>query len=107
MQRELYIQFDNGKMAIHLDAFFPCSRRRLKRLMQLIVKDWEHADERMDELREYLRYRLEECRYLKGLAERGAGGADTRRVVRLRNEVLKFEGLLECVEVRGGLQKAV
>lgn len=98
MQRDLYIQFDDGSMAIHLDVFFPCSDRRLKKLMGLIMRDWEHADERMGELREYLKCRMEECRYRKGQAEQGSKGTDTREIVRLWKEVQRFEGLLDCME---------
>ena len=90
MQSDLHIRFNDGEMMVHLDTFLPCSKGQLKRLMRLVMRDWEHADERLGELEEY--------RYLMGLAERGAKGADTRRVVRLRNEVLRFEELLECAK---------
>lgn len=98
MQSDLHIRFNDGEMMVHLDTFLPCSKGQLKRLMRLVMRDWEHADERLGELQEYLKRRLEEYRYLMGLAERGAKGADTQRVVRLRNEVLRFEELLECAK---------
>ena len=41
MQSDLHIRFNDGEMMVHLDTFLPCSKGQLKRLMRLVMRDWE------------------------------------------------------------------
>jgi hypothetical protein len=60
MNEDLYITFNNGrgKMIIHMDAFFPCRVKFFKSLLNIINEDYRHEDELLNQLREYLKYRI-------------------------------------------------
>lgn len=55
---DLNIKYDNGRMTIHLDAFFPTSQARLKKLMKVIDLDWEHKEDHFKQLQEHFNEQL-------------------------------------------------
>lgn len=42
---DIQIKYDNGQMNIHMDAFFPTSQARLKKLLKIVDLDFEHRND--------------------------------------------------------------
>lgn len=60
VMEDLHIQYDNGRMVIHLDNFFPTSQARLKKLIKIIHLDWQHSDRLIERLKVYFQERISE-----------------------------------------------
>lgn len=56
---DLKIKYDNGQMTIHMDAFFPTSQVRLKKLLKVIDLDFSHRDEHINTLSDYFNEKVE------------------------------------------------
>ena len=57
-QGVLSIRWDTGHMDILLDAFFPCSMDKFKKLLKVIDLDWEHADTLKETLKVYFQEQI-------------------------------------------------
>ena len=60
VMEDLYIQYDTGRMVIHLNNFFPTSQARLKKLVKIIRLDWRHYDELIEKLNVYFQEKIPE-----------------------------------------------
>ncbi len=58
---ELYIKYGLGKMMIHMDNFFPTTKKNMKKLLSIISLDWEHENELREKLKVYFQEKIEEC----------------------------------------------
>ena len=56
---DLKIKYDNGEMNINMDAFFPTSQVRLKKLLKVIDLDFSHRDEHINTLNDYFNEKVE------------------------------------------------
>lgn len=54
----LAINYPNGHMIIQMDEFFPTTKGKLKKLLQIVEKDWDHRDFLYDHCLAYLRNKL-------------------------------------------------
>lgn len=50
---DLQIKYDNGQMTIHMDAFFPTSQARLKKLLKVIDLDHTNKENHIQMLETY------------------------------------------------------
>ena len=57
---DIQIKYDNGQMNIHMDAFFPTSQARLKKLLKVIELDYDHRDEHFNTLDAYFTSKIDE-----------------------------------------------
>ena len=55
----LKIKYDNGEMNINMNAFFPTSQVRLKKLLKVIDLDFSHRDEHINTLNDYFNEKVE------------------------------------------------
>lgn len=59
MENILRVKWDTGGAQIDLDAFFPCTQKQFRDLMNKLVKmDWEHQDELRETLKVYFQERV-------------------------------------------------
>lgn len=56
---ELNITTPGGHMVIHLDRFFPCSQKDLKKLLKVVSIDWEHAEEHIKHIETHVQKRID------------------------------------------------
>lgn len=57
---DIQIKYDNGQMNIHMDAFFPTSQARLKKLLKVVDLDFEHRDEIIQTMQQFFQDKVEE-----------------------------------------------
>ena len=50
---DIQIKYDNGQMNIRMDAFFPTSQARLKKLLKVVDLDFEHKEEIMQTMQQF------------------------------------------------------
>ena len=60
----LHIRWETGYMTIVLDAFFPCSMEKLKKLLKVVELDWEHRNDLIEKLKVHFQERKAECETL-------------------------------------------
>lgn len=51
---QLHIKWDTGNMTINCEAFFPATQNKLNVLMKTIDLDWEHKDEILHQMLQFL-----------------------------------------------------
>jgi hypothetical protein len=56
----LAINYPNGHMIVQMDEFFPTTKGKLKKLLQIVEKDWDNRDFLYDHCLAYLRNKLSE-----------------------------------------------
>lgn len=61
MMSVLYIKWDTGYMNIVMDAFFPCSMAKFKKLLKVIDLDWQHKEELIETLKNYFQNQIPLC----------------------------------------------
>lgn len=89
VMEDLYIQYDTGRMVIHLNNFFPTSQARLKKLVKIIRLDWRHYDDLIEKLKVYFQDKIPESEadfqtYGKKYMDFKQRAADTERMVKSR-----------------------
>lgn len=57
---DIQIKYDNGQMNIHMDAFFPTSQARLKKLLKVVDLDFEHRDEIIQTMQQFFQGKVKE-----------------------------------------------
>lgn len=57
---DIQIKYDNGQMNIHMDAFFPTSQARLKKLLKVVDLDFEHRDEIIQTMQQFFQDKVTE-----------------------------------------------
>ena len=57
----LHIKWATGEMTIILDTFFPTSQNRIKKLIKIIMLDWQNQDNLIAQLIAYLRSKRNDC----------------------------------------------
>ena len=50
---DIQIKYDNGQMNIRMNAFFPTSQARLKKLLKVVDLDFEHREEIMQTMQQF------------------------------------------------------
>lgn len=102
---DLQIKYDNGQMNIHMDAFFPTSQARLKKLLKVVDLDFEHKENHIQLMETYFNeqmQKLEEQRKssAKLHLEYRQKAADTQTMVESRKKPngvsLTKEELADC-----------
>lgn len=59
---ELHIEYDSGYMDIHLDAFFPTSQARLRKLLKVVKLDQRHYEGLIETMRAYFQKEQAICK---------------------------------------------
>ncbi|WP_425755394.1 hypothetical protein ACPW7J_12975 [Ihubacter sp. rT4E-8] len=57
---DIQIKYDNGQMNIRMDAFFPTSQARLKKLLKVVDLDFEHREEIMQTMQQFFQDKVNE-----------------------------------------------
>lgn len=57
---DIQIKYDNGQMNIRMDAFFPTSQARLKKLLNVVDLDFEHREEIMHTMQQFFQEKVNE-----------------------------------------------
>ena len=57
---DIQIKYDNGQMNIHMNAFFPISQARLKKLLKVVDLDFEHRDEIIQTMQQFFQGKVKE-----------------------------------------------
>lgn len=57
---DIQIKYDNGQMNIRMDAFFPTSQARLKKLLKVVDLDFEHKEEIMQTMQQFFQDKVNE-----------------------------------------------
>lgn len=57
---DIQIKYDNGQMNIRMDAFFPTSQARLKKLLKVVDLDFEHRKEIMQTMQQFFQDKVNE-----------------------------------------------
>ena len=57
---DIQIKYDNGQMNIRMDAFFPTSQARLKKLLKVVDLDFEHSEEIMQTMQQFFQDKVNE-----------------------------------------------
>ena len=57
---DIQIKYDNGQMNIRMDAFFPTSQARLKKLLNVVDLDFEHREEIMQTMQQFFQDKVNE-----------------------------------------------
>lgn len=57
---DIQIKYNNGQMNIHMDAFFPTSQARLKKLLKVVDLDLEHRDEIIQTMQQFFQDKVKE-----------------------------------------------
>ena len=86
---DIQIKYDNGQMNIRMDAFFPTSQARLKKLLNVVDLDFEHREEIMQTMQQFFQDKaneLEERRISSGkkAVEYKQKVADTTSIIESR-----------------------
>lgn len=102
---DLQIKYDNGQMTIHMDAFFPASQARLKKLLKVVDLDHTNKENHIQMMETYFNeqmLKLEEERksFAKLHLEYRQKAADTQTMVESRKKPngvsLTKEELADC-----------
>ena len=56
-----YKQYGKGSMEIYLDAFFPTSKEKFKKLLKIVDMDCDNSAEIRETLKNYLQKKIPEC----------------------------------------------
>lgn len=62
---DIQIKYDNGQMNIRMDAFFPTSQARLKKLLKVVDLDFEHREEIMQTMQQFFQDKVNELADIK------------------------------------------
>ena len=86
---DIQIKYDNGQMNIRMDAFFPTSQARLKKLLKVVDLDFEHREEIIQTMQQFFQDKaneLEEKRISSGkkAVEYRQKVADTTAIIESR-----------------------
>ena len=89
---DIQIKYDNGQMNIRMDAFFPTSQARLKKLLNVVDLDFEHREEIMQTMQQFFQDKvneLEERRISSGkkAVEYKQKVADTTAIIESRKHL--------------------
>ena len=57
---DIQIKYDNGQMNIRMDAFFPTSQERLKKLLKVVDLDFEHREEIIQTMQQFFQDKVNE-----------------------------------------------
>ena len=57
---DIQIKYDNGQMNICMDAFFPTSQARLKKLLKVVDLDFEHREEIIQTMQQFFQDKVNE-----------------------------------------------
>lgn len=57
---DIQIKYDNGQMNIHMDAFFPTSQARLKKLLKIVDLDFEHRNDIVQTMQQFFQDKVKE-----------------------------------------------
>lgn len=57
---DIQIKYDNGQMNIRMDAFFPTSQARLKKLLKVVDLDFEHREEIIQTMQKFFQDKVNE-----------------------------------------------
>ena len=57
---DIQIKYDNGQMNIRMDAFFPTSQARLKKLLKVVDLDFEHREEIIQTMQQFFQDKVNE-----------------------------------------------
>lgn len=84
---DLEIKYENGQMTIHMDAFFPTSQARLKKLLKVVDLDFEHQEDHIKQMNDFFNDKLVELEDKKTSSGKKALEykqkiADTERIVK-------------------------
>lgn len=112
---DIQIKYDNGQMNIRMDAFFPTSQARLKKLLKVVDLDFEHREEIMQTMQQFFQDKvneLEEKRISSGkkAVEYKQKVADTTAIIESRkhpNGVSLTKGELADIKEQNKHFKAV
>ena len=112
---DIQIKYDNGQMNIRMDAFFPTSQARLKKLLKVVDLDFEHREEIMQTMQQFFQDKvneLEERRISSGkkAVEYKQKVADTTAIIESRkhpNGVSLTKGELADIKEQNKHFKAV
>lgn len=90
MMKSLYIRWDTGNMTINLDRFFPCSQRKLKKLLKVVELDTPpRSDEHITIIRGYFVEQIAaEKEYIK----------EHETDSKAKNRLKRWEGLLNIIQ---------
>lgn len=91
---DIQIKYDNGQMNIHMDAFFPTSQARLKKLLKIVDLDFEHRNDIVQTMQQFFQDKVkEQNKHFKAVY---AGCiSDFNRCIRQKNLFLKHLEILE------------
>ena len=112
---DIQIKYDNGQMNIRMDAFFPTSQARLKKLLNVVDLDFEHREEIIQTMQQFFQDKvneLEERRISSGkkAVEYKQKVADTTAIIESRkhpNSVPLTKGELADIKEQNKHFKAV
>lgn len=62
---DLNIQWETGRMIIHMDYFFPCPVSKQNKLLKIIDLDYLHKNDLILQMKQYLETRLDEIPEIK------------------------------------------
>lgn len=84
---DLEIKYENGQMTVHMDAFFPTSQARLKKLLKVVDLDFEHQEDHIKQMNDFFNDKLVELEDKKTSSGKKALEykqkiADTERIVK-------------------------
>lgn len=57
---DIQIKYDNGQMNIRMDAFFPTSQARLKKLLKVVDLDFERREEIIQTMQQFFQDKVNE-----------------------------------------------
>ena len=57
---DIQIKYDNGQMNIRMDAFFPTSQARLKKLLKVVDLNFEHREEIIQTMQQFFQDKVNE-----------------------------------------------
>lgn len=67
---DIQIKYDNGQMNIHMDAFFPTSQARLKKLLKIVDLDFEHRNDIVQTMQQFFQDKVKELEEKESVQER-------------------------------------
>lgn len=57
---DMIIKYENGQMTIHMNAFFPTSQARLKKLLKVVDMDFEHREDHIKLMEQFFNDKVTE-----------------------------------------------
>lgn len=57
---DLKIKYDNGEMIVHINAFFPTTQIKFKKLLNVIARDYRNEEKHLRTLKDYFNDRINE-----------------------------------------------